>query len=228
MTVDAKWHYEQYIESSNQKDYEAAKSYFNKAIELDPHNTAYRIERGQLFYNQPDYEASRADYEIVIQLSNDSEEIVEAYAKLTYIGNHTKNYDLMVRSLTWLINNGHAEEHHFGRYILRGLVFAIMGEYNKAVADYSKVLEMRPDHFPTIEKRAIAYFHLGNYANTITDMTIVLSWNDIPEIVQEQAYHFRGFAYFRLGQFAESLHDANEVLQLKQLDLISDPADYYS
>ncbi|MBI4646279.1 MAG: tetratricopeptide repeat protein, partial [Bacteroidia bacterium] len=54
-------------------------------------------------------------------------------------------------------------------YINRGIGYRKSGDYNKAIQDYSKAIEIKPDFAEAYNSRAIAYNKSGDYNKAIQD-----------------------------------------------------------
>lgn len=90
-------------------------------------------------------------------------------------------------------------KHIFANYI-RGWAYSDLGEYQKAIDDYSKAIEQLDPKTNSVHKllgsflyfkRAIAYIDLGEYQKAIDDYTKTIKLN--PE--DANAYYNRGLTY---------------------------------
>ena len=54
-------------------------------------------------------------------------------------------------------------------YYNRGLAYANIGEYQLAIRDYDKVIELDPEHAEAYCFRGLAYDNLGDYRQAIGD-----------------------------------------------------------
>jgi tetratricopeptide (TPR) repeat protein len=56
-------------------------------------------------------------------------------------------------------------------YHRRGTAYASKKEYDRAIADYTKAIEIDPQHVGAYNDRGIAYTNKGDYENAIADVT---------------------------------------------------------
>src|SRR4051812_48036804 len=66
-----------------------------------------------------------------------------------------------------------------------------LGEYDKAIAEYTQVLTMKPDFLAAYVNRGSAYIELGNYDKAIADFDAAIKVQ--PDM--SAAYFGRGLAY---------------------------------
>ncbi len=100
----------------------------------------------------------------------------------------------------------------------RGVSYAVIGQYEKAVQDFSRAIELKPDYANAWFNRAEIRYELGQFKEAANDYSqaIRLKPND------DGAYTSRGHAYFQLGQFSQALADYNQAVRLA-----SDSAEAY-
>ena len=92
----------------------------------------------------------------------------------------------------------------------RGFTYGKLGEYEKAIQEYDKVIQLNPAHTFAYFNRGHAYYSLGQHQRTIQDFDKVIQLN--PK--NEKAYSNRGYTYFRLGQYQRAIQDYDEAIQL--------------
>ncbi|MYB64142.1 tetratricopeptide repeat protein [Candidatus Poribacteria bacterium] len=76
-------------------------------------------------------------------------------------------------------------------YIKRGNAYSYIGEYDKAIADYSEVIKLRPDCAEAYSHRAKAHLKKTDFDKAIEDYTKAIELN--PQDVD--AYYARGKLY---------------------------------
>ena len=76
-------------------------------------------------------------------------------------------------------------------YIKRGNAYSYIGEYDKAIADYSEVIKLRPDCAEAYSHRAKTFLKKADYDRSITDYTKAIELN--PQDID--AYYARGKIY---------------------------------
>jgi tetratricopeptide (TPR) repeat protein/serine/threonine protein kinase len=82
---------------------------------------------------------------------------------------------------------------------------------DKAVADYTEAIRLKPDYAEAYNGRGQAYFKLQQFDKAISD------YGDAIRIKPDfaEAYSNRGFTYTRIGQFEKALADCNEAIRIK-------------
>ncbi len=94
---------------------------------------------------------------------------------------------------------------------LRGNYFYNLGNFKKALSNYSWSLKLDPTHRSTYYNRGATYFRLGRYKEALVDSnrTLELKPDD------HDTLNNRGNAYVGLGRYKEALADYNRALEIK-------------
>ncbi len=89
-----------------------------------------------------------------------------------------------------------------------------LGNYRKAVEDFTQAIELKSNLNFAYSNRCLAYLQLEEYHNAVTDCTIALNF------VQDntEAYLNRGLAEYRLGNYQGAISDNNQAIKLKPYD----------
>lgn len=82
------------------------------------------------------------------------------------------------------------------------------GHFEKAIADYSRALQLKPDMFAALTDRGVAYGWLGRYAEAFADFDKSLK---IKPHFNDAAYLNRAFAYYETKQYRKSLDDLDQI-----------------
>ena len=95
----------------------------------------------------------------------------------------------------------------------RGLMYKELKEYDKAIADYSMGIALRPK--PKRKKRLFnnrgnVYVELGKYQKALADYDMAVELDP----GYERAYYNRGSVYLKLGRFQEAIMDFSKVIKL--------------
>lgn len=80
----------------------------------------------------------------------------------------------------------------------------------KAVADYSRALDLDPDHALTWHNRGLVFAALGDHQRAIADYTEALERD--PELTA--AWGSRGVAYREIGHYEEALADLDRAIEM--------------
>lgn len=93
-----------------------------------------------------------------------------------------------------------AETGDMDSYLLRGSFYLKQGEYPKAIADFSAILEKYPHHLLALFNRAAAQMHMYDYIESIDDQT--------PKVVGEEKQEKRKIDY------SQVLKDYKDCLEI--------------
>ena len=89
-----------------------------------------------------------------------------------------------------------------------------LGNYRKAVKDFTQAIELKSDFNLAYSNRCLANLQLEEYHNALADCTIALSF--VPD--NTEAYLNRGLAEYRLGNYQAAVLDNNQAIKLKPYD----------
>ena len=92
----------------------------------------------------------------------------------------------------------------------RGLAFFITNQYNRAVADYTRVLEIKPEFAQIYNLRGNAYLKQSSFEKAIDDYSKALAID--PTSVE--AYFNRSLACFKTKKYAQALKDVEALKEL--------------
>ena len=104
-----------------------------------------------------------------------------------------------------LFSNPNAES-----FLSNGLDKANQGDYEKAIEDYTRAIELQPDYFFAYYNRGLAYFKLRNNQSAIADYTKAIGIKSN----NANAYFNRGLAYFKLGNNQSAIADYTKAIKL--------------
>ncbi len=95
-------------------------------------------------------------------------------------------------------------------YLKRGLAYAKKGQYDQAISDFTKALEINPRYAYAYNNRGLTYWNKGQYDQAISDFTKALEIN--PR--DADAYVNRGVAYMSIGQYDKAWEDVDKAQDL--------------
>ena len=98
--------------------------------------------------------------------------------------------------------------------LLSGEVHRSRREYDWAIEDYNKVIEMNPDNVEAYYNRGVTYHHKGDYDRAIEDYTKTIQLK--PDYAN--AYYNRGLSYDNKGESVRAIEDFTKVIQLDPND----------
>jgi tetratricopeptide (TPR) repeat protein len=147
--------------------YEEAEADLTRAIELDPENAAAYENRAiaRLYLDRPD--EALADANRAVELDQG-----ELYTRL-FVARYAGDYDTAIDDATTLLRL----EERATPYLLssRGLAYLQIGELERGLDDINRALEIDPEYAAGYDRRAYAYFLLGNYERSKQDLDEALS-----------------------------------------------------
>ena len=91
---------------------------------------------------------------------------------------------------------------------VRGVAYMHMGEVDRAIADYDKVVEFSPSYGDAYYNRAIAHRAKGDLEKAIADYTKAIE-NNARDV---DAFRLRGDAYRSKGDFVRAVTDYSTAL----------------
>lgn len=116
---------------------------------------------------------------------------------------------------TELINLGDAAKEQFWKWVAtRASAYVDVQQFDKAIADYSTLVEMEPDWVPTRAVRADLYYKTDNWPAAISDMNFLIS----KEPKNVDFLRMRALANSELRNFQKSFDDWNTLVDIYPLD----------
>ena len=97
-------------------------------------------------------------------------------------------------------------------YFERGAARISLGDYEKAVADFSKAIELDPKNLPALNDRGTTYRRLGEAGKAKADFDKVISVGTRHPAV----YTNRGLAWLDLGNVEQAMVDLHVALELDE------------
>ena len=96
-------------------------------------------------------------------------------------------------------------------YYKRGVAYGEKGEFDLAIEDFTKVIDLNPDSAEAYYNRGFAYNSKGAIDRAIVDYNTAIQLNPNYAL----AYYNRGNAYYEKQEFAQSITDYNKTIELK-------------
>ena len=96
-------------------------------------------------------------------------------------------------------------------YFNRALTYGKKGQYDQAIADYTKAIEINPGHAMAYYNRGRAYaIGKGQYDQAIADYNKAIEINP----GYAMAYYNRALTYSKKGQYDQAIADYNKAIKI--------------
>jgi hypothetical protein len=101
-------------------------------------------------------------------------------------------------------------------YNEKGIFYANVGEYQRAIEDFNKAIRLTPNHIHALNNRGLAYARLGEYQLAIEDINNVIRME--PNFTS--AYINRGIVYLTQGNKGSGCRDAQKACEMGSCRLL--------
>ncbi|MCJ7664952.1 MAG: tetratricopeptide repeat protein [Desulfobacterales bacterium] len=133
-----------------------------------------------------------------------------------------RNYDEAIRLFTKAIASGElSQENVSDTYNNRGNAWYAKGDYDKAIADYTKALEINPRGFMSqfyYSGRGFAWLKKGDYDKAIADFTTCIEIG----FKLADCYQYRGDAWEKKGNHAKAKADYDKAKEIETDSFLQD------
>ncbi len=102
-------------------------------------------------------------------------------------------------------------------YSYMGFSHFFLREYDQAIKDFDKAIELNPSVSNSYDGRGITYYYLGQYERALDD------YNKSVQLDPSQSgvYNNRGLNYIALGQYKSAIDDCSKAIELDPKDDIA-------
>jgi tetratricopeptide (TPR) repeat protein len=101
----------------------------------------------------------------------------------------------------------------------RGVKYHQQGDFERALSDFSAVVEMRDASMELRAKalvlRGVTYGKQGEFELAISDSSVVIAMTDAPVELRARALFNRGVTYSKQGDFERALSDISAVVEMR-------------
>jgi tetratricopeptide (TPR) repeat protein len=94
-------------------------------------------------------------------------------------------------------------------YGIRGLTYRKLGQWDKAITDYSRAIEIDPNYTDAYNDRGLTYGNLGQWDKAITDYSRAIEIDPKYSL----AYNNRGFDYANLNKWDKAIADYSKAIE---------------
>jgi tetratricopeptide (TPR) repeat protein len=95
-------------------------------------------------------------------------------------------------------------------YNNRGCAYCQIGEYDQAISDFTKAIEINPRLAQAYNNRGAAFLYETHYDQAILDFSRAIEIN--PRLVH--AYNNRGWAYIKKWQYDRAISDFDKTIEI--------------
>ena len=92
----------------------------------------------------------------------------------------------------------------------RGTAYSKIGQWNKAIADYTRALQIDPKYQLALTDRGFAYRNLGQYDKAIADYTRAIEIDPMYALTWSN----RGYILFKRGEWQKAIDDFNKAIEI--------------
>ncbi len=96
-------------------------------------------------------------------------------------------------------------------YNHRGLVYFTLSEYDKAIADFTKAIDIEPRDIRVYTNRGMAFRMLKRYDDSLRDFNKSLELNPL----WPDTFYGRSLTYYDLGDIQHALEDCDKAISIK-------------
>jgi tetratricopeptide (TPR) repeat protein len=162
---------------------------FNRALALRADYESLTL-RGRSYVQLGEFDKALNDYSLAISLNPD---VALAYGHRSVLYAHLKRLDLAINDASSFINLSGGDQ-CLSAYQNRGVWWAQMGQYERAIEDFNHVIAVQPTNSFAYMSRGTAYAQMERFADSIVD------WQKVAQLHPNMVK-----AYFNLGkQYANS------------------------
>lgn len=126
--------------------------------------------------------------------------------------NVSSNPDQALPHCTALIESGKLSPEDLPKaFILRGYAYRTKGDYNHAILDFDKAIQLKPDLANAFNNRGLAYDYKGDYDHAIKDFDQAIQLQ--PDY--SDAFNNRGLVFGEKGNYDRAIQDFDEAIKLR-------------
>ncbi len=122
----------------------------------------------------------------------------------------SKDYDEMIEVCSIMIKK-YPNNQPDVTYFNRGNAYRVLGEFKKAIQDYSNAIKIKQDFNDAYFNRGISYFRIEQYKKALSDFSFFI--NNVQD--NPYAYFYRGNSYSYLYNYDSAVADYTKAIELK-------------
>lgn len=222
------------------QDYNNALNDIGKATDLAPSYAPAYIVSGDIHASLREYELALVDYNKALELESDSRRALNSkiivllqtgqqkeaqkmideaidkypdhgdfYYSRGILQNNKEKFSKAIEDFDMALELG-LNADPYGIFVNRGFAFMGLGEFDNAIADFSKAVDLNPENGSGYHSRARAYYHIDNYEEAINDLKKSVELNQSNPVV----YYDLGMAYLRIDDVSNACVNFQRSCQL--------------
>ncbi len=184
------------------KRYEDALNDYDAVSDIKPHEPVGYLGRAMVMARLGNLAGARAALTKALNNTSDDPEIHLTRAKISH---DLSDYSAAIDDFTAAIKHN-----PFESYFRRALSYSALGNFDAAVEDLRRAIELRPAHPEAHFNLGKAYSDSGHYQQAIKSYSQAITLKN----TYASAFTNRGFAYQKLNQIDRALQDYEASLQL--------------
>ena len=208
------------LELLKKNQYEEAIKYFDKSTVKAPKLADAYLMKGRVLNKLGRYEDAIKEFDKILKIHyKRSDELKNSLAladkslSLYALKKYKESLDCSNKSLSY-------SDNHFLTYGIRGAAYAALGNYELAITDFNKAIELNNTNISNDEiylNRFCPLYNLGRYEEALATCNLALKTTDNPNNLQ-QIYSKKATALNKLGRYEEALENANKALEVDSKD----------
>ena len=185
-------------------NFDRSLSHYNRAIELNPQESRYFSNRGNIYFDLQQNDEALADYNHCIALNPRDK---EAFANRGAIYGREGQWNQAINDLNQAIA---LDPDFFNAYMNRAVIHSMMEQRELAIRDYYRCLELEPDNDAIWNALAIEYQHLGDFEASVKALNTAITYN--PQFGLYYVNRGISYKYLQRGDLARKDFDQARVL----------------
>ncbi len=190
--------------------YQAAIADYDQYITLRPHNLEGYHERGKTHLQFKQYEKGIRDFREALKIKSTH---LKSYEFKGMAEMELGKYADAIETYTRLLQSPKGKKNH-NAYLQRANAFAKLQNFQAAVNDYNKLLQLQPGNSTAYLRRGGIYFQLQQYDAALLDINKALE--DNPK--NAEALLNRAIVFASQNQHNQAISDFDSYLQLNPAD----------
>ncbi|NEO87828.1 MAG: tetratricopeptide repeat protein [Spirulina sp. SIO3F2] len=200
--------------ASQQEDWSAALTAYNRALDWQPDRGTTHYERGQVHQALGDRQAALEDFSIAIERRS---RLDQAYYQRANVRFNLGDYEGALSDFGQALQ---ANPDSVKAYVNRGNTYAALGQEPQALEDFNQAIALDETLAPAYVSRCLSRSNLDDHEGALTDCNRAINLRPTHTF----AYQNRGLVRRRLGDAQGAIADYNIAIELDN----QDPEPFYN